>query len=178
MKSQNEYHTQLIELIKDFDEKTQMDLKNSYHQSLDDLDIDGSSYDVIASTLGTPDEFLFAYMNEMEESLSVTIDKGDKRLSNSYKWMGLFQITAFLFPFLTELGPILAVNTSPSENNEISDFGGIFASVLKLVLLGYMLIIAVVILVYWITSYEILSNRNLANIYYTAFKILIVFLIA
>ena len=55
---------------------------------------------LIVKILGTPSEFLTAYLEEIEDIQTISIREKDNRLSNSYKWMVLFQISAFLFPLL------------------------------------------------------------------------------
>ncbi len=165
MSTQYEYYDQLAVLVRALDNTTQNELQNSLNQSINDLNLEGSTFDHIVKVLGTPEEFFKEYIREMEKNRLKSVDlvrNVDSRLTNSYKILGLLQIVAIILPPIAVMNPIEGV---PS----IYILG---------IILTYALMMAAFILVYLLSPILMASNINLANFYYSSFKVLAIFLFA
>ena len=67
MRMQDNYYEVLVELTKNLDFNTQIELINSYKQSISDLDLEKGTFDQITERLGTPEQFYNEFQLEMDK---------------------------------------------------------------------------------------------------------------
>lgn len=159
MKTQNNYYDILVELTKSLDFNTQMELLNSYKQSINDLNLEMGTFDQITDQLGTPEQFCSEFKLEMDhdvlKSLAIPNDLADM-IRSSLIWLLVIQVLVFV------LLPLLG-----------------FISVTPKAVLTHLLYILLVIGFTYITSSILIKlNVNLVNLYYSSFKFMIIILFA
>jgi uncharacterized membrane protein len=159
MKTQNNYYEILVDLTKSLDFNTQMDLINSYKQSISDLNLEMGTFDQITKKLGSPEQFCSEFKLEMDhdvlKSIVIPNDLADI-IRSSFKWLLVIQVLVFtLLPLF-----------------------GFISITLKSMFLHLIYILLAIGFTYIMTSILLMIEVNIVNFYFNSFKIMIVILFA